>query len=440
MGTIMRTFRFLFHLILLLLIPLLAHGEPLTMKEAVRRAVAGNPSVAEAQLGVASGEEGVKSAWGKNLPKLTLDANYTRREHPLPYIIDAPLSPSNVHFTDEFASYNIVLTLPLYQGGQTMNGVDLAKVKKDLQRQGLSFTRNEIIANTVNTYNKILQLRKLREASQTSLKALDEQYRNGQLLFGVGRIARVDLLKVEAQLANERQRLISLDAGIATATATLRTLMGEDEAASSEAPIPADTLTQAEVSGDFSSGLETARRQRPEFLSATQGIKEADLNRKLAFGKLLPTVSAFTGYLDQFTLNPSYKEANWYAGFNLSLPLFDRSLYADLSRQRIESERATARLKAVGNQVSLEIRSALNSLEESKARIWAAQQAVAEANEAFRIEQERYKSGAGAVVDLLLAQSADISAAANYSQALYDYNAAAVAYRKATGTLEEYLK
>ena len=436
----MRIHRFAFQLIPLLFIPLTAHGEPLSMKEAVQRAVTDNPSVTESRLGVVSSEEGVKSAWGRNLPRLSLDANYTTREHPLPYIIDSPLSPSNVHFTDEFASYNIALTLPLYQGGQTVNGVELARVKKEIQRQGLSFTRNEIIANTVNTYNKILQLQQLREASQTSLDALDEQYKNARLLYGLGRSARIDLLKVEAQLANERQRLIAINAGIVTATATLRTLMGEEEAISSETPALADRLKLLEVGGDFSKGVETAHRQRPEFLGAREGTREADINRKLAFGKLLPTVSAFTGYQDQFALNPSYNEANWYAGINLTLPLFDRSLYADLSRQRIESERANARLKAVENQVRLDIRTALNSLEESKARIGATQQAVAQAREAYRIEQQRYKSGAGAVVDLLLAQSADITAAANYSQALYDHNAAVVSYRKATGTLEEYLK
>jgi outer membrane protein TolC len=272
------------------------------------------------------------------------------------------------------------------------------------------------------------------------LKALEEQYKNAQLLFGVGRIARVDLLKVEVQLANERQRLISIETGIATAMATLRTLMGEPDTGPGEAPILADTLTLPEMHGDFFTGVETAHRQRPEYLSASQGVEEAGINRKLAFGKLLPTVSAFAGYLDQFAFNPGYKEANWYTGLNLSLPLFDRSLYADLSRQRIETERAKERLKAIDNQLRLDIRTALNSLDESKARIAAAEQAVAQAEEAYRIEQQRFQTGAGAVVDLLLAQSADISAAANYSQALYDTNAAVVAYRKATGTLEEYLK
>lgn len=436
----MRTNSFLLTLFSLLFISLTAHGEPLTLKGAVQRAVSDNPTVAESRLGVASGEQGIVSARGRRIPKLSLDANYTRREDPLPYVPAQGVPTPAPHFSDEFASYNVSLTLPLYQGGQLVNGVELAEVKKDIQRQGLFFTRNEVIANTVNTYNKILQLRKLREASQTSLQALEEQYRNAELLFRVGRIARVDLLKVEVQLANERQRLIALDAGIITAAATLQTLMGKEEAGSGTPPPLADTLTIPEVHGDFSVGVEAAHRQRPEYLSAVLGVNETALNRKLAFGKLLPAVSAFTGYLDQFGFAPGYKEANWYAGLNLSMPLFDRSLYADLSRQRVETDRAREHLKAIDNQLRLDIRTALNALAESRARIGAAEQAVAQAKEAYRIEQQRFQTGAGTAVDLLFAQSADITAAANYDQALYDYNAAVVAYRKATGTLEEYLK
>mgnify|MGYP001334094240 FL=1 len=77
---------------------------------------------------------------------------------------------------------------------------------------------------------------------------------------------------------------------------------------------------------------------------------------------------------------------------------------------------------------------------ESKSRVLTAQKVIEHAQESFRIEEKKYASGAGAVVDLLFAQSAYVTAVANHSQALFDYNAAIVSYRKVTGTLEEYLQ
>jgi len=416
-----------------------ARAETLSLKDAVERAVTHNPSVADARLGVASAQRGVTSAWGRHLPRLSVDGNYTRREVPFPFVpAESPIIPP--HFSDEFASYSVALTLPLYQGGQVVNGVALAKAREEIQRQGSLSVQDEIVANTVNTYNKILQLRRLREASHSSLEALNKQYENAEQLFQVGRTARIDLLKVDVQLANERQRLIALDMGIATATAALHTLMGDGVTDSLGTVSLTDTLTSADVRLELTAGIHVAHRQRPEYLRAVGAIREAEISRKLVLGKLLPMVNAVGGYLYQYGFAPWYKEGNWYAGLSLTMPLFDRSLYADLSRQGIETERARERLRAVDNQLALEIRTALNSIDESRARISATEQAVAQAEEAYQIEQERYRTGAGAIVDLLLAQSADVTAAANYSQALYDLNAAVVAYRRSTGTLEEYLK
>ena len=135
-----------------------------------------------------------------------------------------------------------------------------------------------------------------------------------------------------------------------------------------------------------------------------------------------------------------YTRTLWVAGLNFSIPLFDRSLYADVSRECIQADRASQRFRAAENQLGLEVANAVASLEESRNRVSAAEKAVTQGEESFRIERERYESGAGAVVDLLLAQAASINAVANYTQALFDYNAAVVAYRKATGTVEEYVQ
>jgi len=305
----------------------------------------------------------------------------------------------------------------------------------------LSLTRNDLIANTVNTYNKILQIRKLREASGASVKALEEQRKNVQQLYDVKRAARVDLLKVEVQLANEKQRLLTLDESLTTLSASLRSLMGEAVEGTVTPLDVAGTLTQ-EASPDvsFEDGLKTAHRQRPEYLIAVKGEEETRLNIKNAVGKLQPSINAFGAYTEQTGFSPSYEQADWSVGLYVSLPLFDKSLYGDVARERVLHRKAEEHLQVVDHQVRLEIQTALSSLTDSKARIAAAERVVEQADEAFRIEQQRYTTGAGAMSDMLLAQAADVTAAANYAQALFDYNAALVAYRRATGTMEEYLK
>jgi len=412
---------------------------PLSLKDCLAQALKDNPLLAEARLGVRAGEKAVDSAWGRHLPKLSLDGNYTQRQDPWPYI---PAQANNIfpHFSDTFATLALVMTLPIYQGGQVVAGVDLARTRKAIQEESLAMTRNEVMANTINAYNKILQIQKLREAAQSSVIALEMQQQNAQLFFDVGRIAKVDFLKVEVQLSNERQRLLSIDEGLANLAGTLFYLMGQPATGPVAVPALSDALTLSDANADFNQGLMTAQNKRPEYRIAEISVREAGLNRSIARGKLLPTIGAFAGYMDQYGFNPWYKEANWFGGVNLNLPLFEKSSYDELAKERILEDKAEKHFAAVGNQLRLDLQTSLSSLKESRNRVLTSQKAVDQSEESFRIEQKKYASGAGVMVDMLFAQSAYVTAVANYTQALFDYNAAIVAYRKVTGTLEDYLQ
>jgi outer membrane protein TolC len=439
----MQTDRITMKLSLLLCTLLLAApsfaAEGLSLKDAINRALERNPLMTEARLGSSSSEETITSSQGKHWPKLSLDLAYTQRQDPFPYI-PAQSTTIPARFSDDYASVGLLLTLPLYQGGQTATNVKISSIRSELQKLSQAQTRNELIANTVNSYNKMLQLHKLRAASDSTLKALETQLSNAKLLFDVGRIARVDLLKVEVQLANERQRALSFDEAIATTDATLRYLMGDNPAAGEEQLRLADTLVtpkESIVAGNYSV---KPWKTRPEYQSALLGVNESELSRRLTFGRFLPTVNAVAGYTDQFGFTPSHSEGVWYFGLQASVPLFERSLYADFRRDSILKEKSAARQAVVEQQLRLELTIAEASLRESANRIKTAEQSIQQAHESFRIEQEKYTAGAGAMSDLLLAQSADMTSEANVSQAIFDHTAAQVAWRKATGTLEEYLK
>ena len=438
----MKTFhkrRLIWPLMLCLLFSLMAaHAEDLPLKEAVRRAVANNPNMAESRVGIAVAEKGVESAFGRHYPRLSLEGSISQRQDPIPYI-PAQSPKILAHYSDSYASLGPVLTIPLYQGGQVMNGVHLAELRQRVQEDSFILTRNELIANTAATYNKILQLTALTESSRRAAAALEEQQKNAKLLFDLGRIARVDLLKVEVQKVNEEQRLLALNEALKNAASTLRTLMGESVGPDMPALQLADKLTPTGIQADFESGLALAKNN-PRFQVFNKAVDDADLNRKLALGRFLPTLNAVAGYQQQFGFSPNYNDGVWYMGATLSMPLFDKTSYADLSRERLQKERATLKVKSVENQIRLDLQIALASLTESRKRISATEQAVEQSRESFRIEQEKYTSGAGIMADLLLAQAAESQSEANFTQALFDYNTAVLDWHKACGDMEVYLK
>lgn len=433
----MQTHRLWLHLTLLLALPWAAHAEPLSLKTAVARAVANNPNLAEARAAVAVAEQGVASAVGKHYPRLNLEASITQRQDPVPFI-PAQSGKIGPHFSDGYASLGPVLTIPLYQGGQVQNGVRLAELRQRIQQDGAIITRNELIANTVTIYNKILQLKGLVTASQQAVEALEQQRKNAKLLFELGRIARVDLLKVEVQKTNEEQRLLALQEGLNNGSSTLRALMGEAVDPSSGQLTLTDRLADTDFTADFEAGLAMAK-SKPKYKIFAKAVEDADLNRSVAWGKLLPTMNAVAGYQKLYGFNPGYNDGVWYVGGALTVPIFDRSNYADITRGRLQKERTELKLKAVENQIRLDLRVAQASLTESKKRIAATAQAVEQSRESFRIEQEKYGQGAGTMADLLLAQAAQSQAEANQTQALFDYNTAMLDWYKASANMEVYL-
>lgn len=413
-------------------------SEELTRIGCLEKVLANNPLLAEARFGIKAGEASIAGARGKGYPKLALDLAYTRRQDAMPFI-PAQSTTIPAHFSNEFASWTGLLSIPIYQGGQLSANIALAEVRRDVAGLALAQTRNDLIANTVNTFNKVLQLQQLRHALRASVGALAEQAENARLLLGLGRIAKIDLLKVDVQLANEQQRLFSLEEALATTVATLHFLMGEPASGSEPVVLPAPSTADmaAAVTGP---GGESAWSNRPEYQVAGNAAEEARLSHKIAHGKFLPSVTVVSGYTDQDGDDPWHHEGNWFVGLQVSMPLVDLPLHADLTREKVLQDKAAAHLKAIENLLRLEAVNAAASLRESAGRVETAKRAIEPAHESFRIEKEKYSTGAGAMSELLLAQAADMTAEVNLSQARFDHDAALVAWRKAMGLLEEYLQ
>ncbi|RPJ82289.1 MAG: hypothetical protein EHJ94_02445 [Deltaproteobacteria bacterium] len=168
-------------------------ADTLSLADCLKEAIKNNPAVKEGELDINAGDKSISSARLRHLPKISLDGNYTRREEPTPYI-PAKAITVPAHFSDEFASWQVVMTLPLYQGGQIQNNVRIAEIKKAVTESTFRLTKDEIIANTVTTYNKLLQLRKLKKAAEASVKALEEQLDITTMMYKSGRTAHHDLI------------------------------------------------------------------------------------------------------------------------------------------------------------------------------------------------------------------------------------------------------
>lgn len=406
-------------------------GKTFALQDCIDVALKQSPFIRASELDIEASYEGYKASRGAILPRLDLNAAYLKENQDIPYI-PAQSAKIPAKFSDEVYSWNISLKIPVYEGGRLWGQLNVSDIEREVQKLKRDFTVQDIIANITNTFNKLLQLKELKTAYQKSVEALQRQKDNTSLFVKTGRAANIELLRIDVQLANERQNLIKAEEAINRTKNTLAFLMG----------IPPSWI--ADISGRLNArekikpgDIAELIKSRPDVALLAKKTEQAKIRIGIASSKRFPSISLVGNYGSRAGSGMNGNEEVWETGVVVSLNIFDGGMTsAEIKKERILYERAREELRQAELRADTEIKNALSLLKEAEHRIDASEKAVAQSEEALRIEELKYKTGAGNITDVLLAQSAMSIAQANYYQALYDYNASLIEYRRATGTIE----
>ncbi len=429
-----RTRMILLLVILVLALPLpLYSADKLQLADCIDIALKNSPLYKGSRIDVSTTEERIKEARGRFFPEINLDGSYRKLNQPAPYIPAQDLH-TPARFSDEVTSWNVNMRLPLFLGGRLLNSLEASKILREIKKQNLRLTKEELIANVTNAFNRVLELKKFLKARQDTLRAF-EKYRNEtELMFKSGRIARVDLLRVDVLLASERQKLISAREALTRAVETLSFFMG----VTVESP---DTI-EGELPEDIkvdSSGVDELLKQRPDIMALRASIDRAERAIKITRAAHLPQVYLTGQYGRSYGEGLNDDEELWNVGVVARINIFDGGIIRSrVSQARLQKERLETSLKQAVLRARLQVQTALSQLKEARQKLSVAKEALLQAEESLRIERLKYSSGASTITDVLLAQSALSDAQARYYEALFDLNAAVVSFRKATGIIEKY--
>jgi outer membrane protein len=434
-----------FTILILLLLSLLpaealvaADGPPLPLDQAITTALRENPRL-KAQGGrVKAAKAGEKASRGSLYPRLDAYAGYTRTSNPMLVIPMKALPPaddptfSRNHYTAGFSA-----TLPLYQGGRRWARITMAELEKKISDRTLSFSRQELIANVTNTFNRIISLQALEDSQTKALAALKKARNDARRRQELGRAAPVEVMKMEAQVAREEYDLAHTRQARLRARQLLAALLGRNPE-----PPPRVTGTLSDqlpgLPPDDNAHLETLIAQRPDLEKATRKVELAQNAIQLEKGWHLPEVDLVGDYGRRAGSGMNDHEDVWSAGVNLRFNLFaggtiqSRVHQAEAQLESARQEYLDLKLKAL-----TEARNARTRIDEAERKLEMARKAIASARESYRSEDLKYQTGAGTVTDSLLAQSAWFQAEALKAEALYELNTAVIDFKLATGIIAE---
>jgi outer membrane protein len=422
------------------------NGGPMTLKESLELALRQNLAVHASAEGIREADSRKKEAFTGFLPKLNTYYSYTYLNTP-PHIkgLPPPLPPGELT-TGTRDNYNWALEArqPVFAGGGILANYQINRIESDIARLDRVTTIQNVLQDVTVAYFNILKAQRIREVALQSLEQLKAHRDIAQNFFTVGLIPKNDLLTSEVQTANGQQMLLRAENDLELARSRFNTLLRR----SVDAPVEVeDILEYKPFHRDLVDCQKTAEAGRSDIKAYALKVNQTGKQVDLARSEYFPTVSLVGNY-SKFGEGPDLAgsryqdQENWYvlAVANWTFWEWGRTGHrvdAGLSRKSQVSDA----LQSIQDRSALEVKSSYLDLKEAEKRISVARQAVEQAEENFRITEERYQEHVATSIDVIDAQTLLTRAKSDHTNALSDYNIAYARLERAMGIIgEEYIK
>jgi outer membrane protein TolC len=417
--------------------------EPLTLRQAIDRALGQNPAVAAARADDQAAKAAASLARTELLPQLNFTEDISRGNDPVyafgtrlrqrqftqaDFALNALNAPQPIgNFATRFSGS--WTAFDSFKTQRQIHGADLMRKSTASSAQAVN---QQIVLRVVMAYQSVLYAQReitvaqLEQETAAALLASIDQH------VKAGLAVESDRMSAEVNVAARQEDLIAAQGDLELAWAELGTAMGApDLQPSALKPIephdlPAQTLEEA---------LATAARMRPDLaaLGEAQSAQASALGAaRSEFG---PRVSAYGNWEeDQPTLTGSGGN-NWVAGVQISVDILPLGKRAQLGRERATKEKIDAQQAGSALEVRLEVSRAQIHRRTAELTLETARAALAQSAESLRIVKNRYDAGLDPITELLRAEDAERQSQSNYWHAVYGNAAAYAQLLYATGTL-----
>jgi len=414
-----------------------ALAAPLTVEDAVKRALEASPQLRAARErrdGVADQARAVR---GQLLPSAAVSEELQHYRGPFTVGLSLPglpVSPSLSIRDQNTNTFVAAVKQPLLglarlsqEYVSALRGADAASAQVDGSERGV----REAVESG---YLRLFEARGAIEIAQASQQQLTEQLAVAEARLKAGALTDADVLRVKVARANIRQQELQAKLQASSARTALLTLLDLplDEAVEFGEPatLLADAAKPAPSAEDATA---QALEKRPELAQAARQQESAEAASRARLLALLPEIDGEAAYIRIDGQALAQKESA-YIGVKASWPVWTwgSQWYAHRAAAH-QAEAARLLRDDAQRQVRAEVANRLEQLEAATSAIEVARTALESAEEAFRVTAEVVKAGAGTTTDLLDAQSALTQARLNLVRARYQQALSWVQLRRSLG-------
>ncbi len=267
-----------------------ARAQVFTLNDALALTYATNPALLAARAQLRAVDENVPQALAGWRPQVTITANAgyvdgTTQQ----YIRPTTISPGRTFESNALRGTNtqqLVVSQPLFRGGQTTASVNRAENQVMAQRASLIGSEQTVLGNTVSAYVGVIQAIQVLALNRNNEQVLARQLAATRERFRVGEITRTDVAQAEAALAGATATRQSAEGDLQAARSAFLQVVGQPAPEQLAAPqplkLPVPTLEAARA---------LAANNNPTVITALFNNAAARDNFDIQYARLLPNVT-----------------------------------------------------------------------------------------------------------------------------------------------------
>lgn len=406
----------------------LAAQQVYTLDQCVEQALRNNAHMQNAQNELGMAEQQRKSAFTKYFPTVSATGIGFMADKDLLQMDVAPGMSMKLLKNGLMGGVNA--TLPLFTGGQIVQGNQLAKVNVEKYRLLGRQAENEVRLTTEQYFWQVAMLKeKLRTLSVVESQ-LAGMHKDVDAAVSAGITNRNDLLQVQLRQNDTRSTRINVENALTLSRRLLAQYIGTPDDSVDVAFAVSDSLPPSPLG--LYRAPEASLVLTPEYNLLQAQLKASHIEHKMSVGKNLPTVAIGGGFMHD---NLSDRHKPFWMGFaTVSIPLsgwWEGS--HNMKRSRLAVRNNENNLRDGSELLVINMQNTWNALTDAYKQVQIAIESIGQATENLRLQTDYYHAGTCTMSDLLEAQTLYQQSRDKYVESYAQYEVKKREYLQATG-------
>lgn len=346
--------------------------------------------------------------------------------------------PLNQLLPSVLGSGSLVVSQPIYTGGQIKLGIDANNKAIEITEGQKAITEAELLLSVESAYWQIVQVKEkivLAQKYKEMLLQLQKELKNA---VDAGLTYKNDLLRVEVSLNEADLNITKAQDGLILAKLNLAQILGQSNQVDFNIADEVNTFSYDLLAKKVSN----AEELRPEIQVLNKVMELEHIKTSLIKAEHKPQLSfvltGFTSVGNKVNFSNGENSLSSYLGLlNFSIPIYDWGKNAQkVKEQELKIQAKKWELEESKELINLQVQSAWIQLNQSLKKIDLTNLSIKQSEENLRLTNDRYKAGTITGKDVLEAQVIWQQAYSSHIDAKVEYKVSLANYKKAIGEIK----